>query len=339
MKKIEEVCERAQYALWNRFWDNEKEVFVNHYPVKEEESWIYWWHAHALDALLDGFVRTKETYYLERFEAEYEGAFRENGGTFLHNWYDDMEWMTLALIRAFDITGEKRYIEQAVYIWNDIKTAWNDSCGGGMAWKKDQLDYKNTPANAPAAIIAFRLYQRLHREEDREWGEKILKWNLDYLMDPDTCFIWDGMNRLGDGKVDYEWKFTYCQGVVICAAMEYARITNNKEYLDLAGKVARRAVTELADADGIFPYEGPDDCGLFRGIYFRYVYELTQESSEYQDLKEIIKKNARVIAENGMNEDGLIGGDWRQKSEGTIDLAQHLSAVMTLEMAAKLGDS
>ena len=224
MKKIEEVCERAQYALWNRFWDNEKEVFVNHYPVKEEESWIYWWHAHALDALLDGFVRTKETYYLERFEAEYEGAFRENGGTFLHNWYDDMEWMTLALIRAFDITGEKRYIEQAVYIWNDIKTAWNDSCGGGMAWKKDQLDYKNTPANAPAAIIAFRLYQRLHREEDREWGEKILKWNLDHLMDPDTCFIWDGMNRLGDGKVDYEWKFTYCQGVVIGAAMELSLI-------------------------------------------------------------------------------------------------------------------
>ena len=147
------------------------------------------------------------------------------------------------------------------------------------------------------------------------------------------------MNRLGDGKVDYEWKFTYCQGVVIGAAMEYARITNNKEYLDLAGKVARRAVTELADADGIFPYEGPDDCGLFRGIYFRYVYELTQESSEYEDLKEIIKKNARVIAENGMNKDGLVGGDWRQKSEGTIDLAQHLSAVMTLEMAAKLGDS
>ena len=64
------VCERAQYALWNRFWDNEKEVFVKHYPVNEEESWIYWWHAHALDALLDGFVRTKETYYLERFEAE-----------------------------------------------------------------------------------------------------------------------------------------------------------------------------------------------------------------------------------------------------------------------------
>lgn len=46
-----------------------------------------------------------------------------------------------------------------------------------------------------------------------------------------------------------------------------------------------------------------------------------------------------MIAEKGMNEEGLAGGDWRQKSGGTIDLAQHLSAVMTLEMAAKLGNS
>ena len=208
-----------------------------------------------------------------------------------------------------------------------------------MAWKKDQPDYKNTPANAPAAIIAFRLYQRLHREEDREWGEKILKWNLDHLMDPDTCFIWDGMNRLGDGAVDYDWKFTYCQGVIIGAAVEYAGITNHKEYLELAGKVARQAVTELADEDGIFPYEGPDDCGLFRGIFFRYVYELTQVSDEFEDLKDIIKKNARMIAEKGMNEEGLAGGDWRQKSGGTIDLAQDLSAVMTLEKAGKPGNS
>lgn len=338
MKRIEEACERAQYALWNKFWDQEKAVFVNHYPVKEVESWIYWWHAHVLDTLLDGYARTKEKDYLERFKAEYEGVFRENGGTFLHNWYDDMEWMTLALIRAFDSTGEKRYMKEAVSIWNDTKTAWNNCCGGGMAWKKDQPDYKNTPANGPAAIIAFRLYRRLGRKEDLEWGEKILKWNLEHLMDPDTCFIWDGMNRLGDGAVDYDWKFTYCQGVIVGAAVEYAGITNHKEYLELAGKVARQAVTELADEDGIFPYEGPDDCGLFRGIFFRYVYELTQMSDEFEDLKEIIIKNARLIAEKGMNEDGLAGGNWRQTAEGTIDLAQHLSAVMTLEMAAKLSN-
>ena len=37
-----------------------------------------------------------------------------------------------------------------------------------------------------------------------------------------------------------------------------------------------------------------------------------------------------------MREDGLVGGDWRSVSAGEIDLAQHLSGVMVLEMAAKL---
>ena len=123
-------------------------------PVREEENWIYWWHAHALDALLDGYLRKPEGEYLERFRKEYAGTYRENGNTLLHNWYDDMEWMTLALLRAWDATKDEEYKKQALFVWEDIKTAWNDACGGGMAWKKDQLDYKNTPANAPAAMKA-----------------------------------------------------------------------------------------------------------------------------------------------------------------------------------------
>lgn len=75
-------------------------------------------------------------------------------------------------------------------------------------------------------------------------------------MDPETCFVWDGMNREGDGKIDKEWKFTYCQGVMLGAALEYYRITGEKEQLELAEKIARRAVVELAGEDGIFNYEG-----------------------------------------------------------------------------------
>ena len=67
-------------------------------------------------------------------------------------------------------------------------------------------------------------------------------WNRDNLMDPETCFIWDGMNREGDGKIDKDWKFTYCQGVVMGAAVEYYKITGNGEHLELARKIACRAV-------------------------------------------------------------------------------------------------
>lgn len=329
-------CQLAQEALWQHFFDPKEKVMGNHFPARTEENWIYWWHAHALDALLDGYVRQKDGGYRERFCAEYEGTFRENKNSFLHNWYDDMEWMALALLRAWDIFQEDCYKQQALLIWEDIKTAWNDACGGGMAWKKDQLDYKNTPANAPAAILAFRLYERFGRKEDLEWGRKIFAWNKEHLMDPDTCFIWDGMNREGDGKIDKDWKFSYCQGVMVGAALEYYRITKEKEHLVLAEKIARRAVTELAGKDLIFEEEGPDDCGLFRGIYFRYLYELIAEDAHNcEDLKDVLSINAKA-AGSAMREDGLIGKNWRGQNEGEIDLAQHLSGLMVLEMAAKL---
>lgn len=330
-----EACEKVQEALWTCFFNEEESVLVNHYPVKEEENWIYWWHAHALDVLLDGYARTGDEKYRRRFWLEYEGTFRKNGNTYLHNWYDDMEWMTLALLRAWDMTKDVKLKEQIFLIWEDIKTAWNNTCSGGMAWKKDQTDYKNTPANAPAAMIAFRLYQRFKNPEDLEWGRKIFEWNKEYLMDKETCFIWDGMNRLGDGEIDKDWKFTYCQGVMMGAALEYYRITADAEYLTLAVRIAERAVEELADEEGIFPYEGPDDCGLFRGIFFRNLYDLAMEAPENQTLSRTLENNAECIQSNALNKENLAGGDWKKPSSGTIDLAQHLSAVMVLEMAAK----
>lgn len=336
MKRFETACVRAQEALWQNFFNGKTGVMENHHPVRSQENWIYWWHAHALDALLDGYLREKGPEYKERFEKELAGTFRENGGTLLHNWYDDMEWMALALLRAYDIFREEKYREQVLLIWEDIKTAWNDFCGGGMAWKKDQPDYKNTPANAPAAILAFRLYKRFHREEDLAWGKRIFEWNRDNLMDPKTCFIWDGMNRKGDGRIDKDWKFTYCQGVMMGAALEYYRITGDRQQLCLAEKVAGRAVLELTGEDGIFNEEGPDDCGLFRGIFFRYLCELIQEdAAECTDLKDILFQNAAAVETVG-NEDGLIGSNWRKKAQGEVDLAQHLSGVMVLEMAVRL---
>ncbi len=337
INNITEICEKVQESLVEYFWSEKEGAFVNHYPVKEKENWIYWWHAHSLDSLLDGYNRTKEKKYLARIQKEYSGTFVKNGSTFLHNWYDDMEWMALAQLRLYDATGEQTYQEQTLTLWEDIKTAWNDSMSGGMAWKKDQLDYKNTPANAPAAILAFRLYQRFHREEDLKWGEKILKWNMENLMDQETGFVWDGLNRQGDKKIDYDWKFTYNQGVVIGALVELYKINHSPICLEQAVKTAMVTKELLADTNkGILPYEGIDDCGLFKGILVRYLYELYLVYPELEEIKDMILLNARCVVENSINENGLIGGDWMAKETGYVDLAQHLSGIMLLETAAKL---
>ncbi len=337
INNLTEICEKVQESLMEYFWNENEGTFVNHYPVKESEHWIYWWHAHSLDSLLDGYNRTKDEKYLAHIQKEYNGTFIKNGNTFLNNWYDDMEWMALAQLRLWDVTQNPSYKDQILIIWEDIKTAWNDSVGGGMSWKKDQLDYKNTPANAPAAILAFRLYQRFHKEDDLRWGEKILNWNMKNLMDPETGFVWDGMNRLGDKKIDYEWKFTYNQGVVIGALVELYKIKHAPIYLEQAVKIAEVTKELLADTNnGILPYEGLDDCGLFKGILVRYLYELFLVYPELVEIKDMILLNAQCVIENGINENGLIGGDWMVKETNCVDLAQHLSGIMLLETAARL---
>lgn len=334
---LERSCNLAQEGMEKYFWDNEKKYYEHHYPPMKEEKFIYWWHAHTVDALLDSYERTKDVKYMERIHRELTGTWKANGNTFLNNWYDDMEWMALALLRLWDMRKNEACKEQIYIIWEDVKTAWNDHMGGGLAWRKQQLDYKNTPANAPAAILAFRLYQRFGNKDDLLWGEKIFFWNYNNLVEKESGFVWDGVNRLGDGKIDYEWEFTYCQGVFLQAALEYYHITKEEKYLALAVQTAREAKRRLADEKGGFlPYEGKDDCGLFRGIFFRYCYELLKECPELKDIEELIQKHALQAAGKAVSEKGLIGGNWDQKAEGTIDLAQQLSGIMVMEMGLKL---
>ncbi len=330
------AADRAQNALAEAFWDAADVIFRHRLPHDRGEHFSYWWQAHAIDALLDGYLRTRNQKYMDLIQKELRGTIAHNGGTILNNWYDDMEWMALAILRLWDETKEDTYKKRVDILWKDIKTAWNDHMGGGMAWRKNQLDYKNTPANAPAAILAFRLYQRFGNEEDLAWGKKIFEWNRDNLMEPDTFYVLDGMNRTGDGTIDYDWAFTYNQGVMIGAAVEYYRITGDKTHLDLARNIAYASKRRFGDPNGgVFPYEGKDDCGLFRGIFFRYLVELIKEVPEETEICDMLYTNARAIAEKGMSDAGVIGGYWDAKPGEAVDLAQHLSGMMVLEMAAQ----
>ena len=68
MKRIEEICNQVQESLIENFWSDAEGTFVNHFPVRESENWIYWWHAHSLDCLIDAYIRSKDPKYLARIE-------------------------------------------------------------------------------------------------------------------------------------------------------------------------------------------------------------------------------------------------------------------------------
>jgi predicted alpha-1,6-mannanase (GH76 family) len=342
--KWEERAEEAQAQLEESFWDENRGLYNNAAPCMLglcTDPFNYWWLAHAVDVLVDGYERTGGERYADQLSSLYQGILNRNAGVFPNEYYDDMEWMGLAWLRAYDATGDERYKEAALALWEDIKTGWNEEMGGGIAWRKTQLDYKNTPANAPAAILAARLYDRFGQADDLAWAEKIYKWQKENLVDPETGLVWDGMNRTGDGSIDKDWKFTYGQGVYIGAGVELYKATGEEGYIADARKTAAHLGEGFASpATGMLPSEGEGDGALFKGVLVRYMGELIAVDPENEiarSLREMLKTNADSLWEYGKDaESALFSNSWAQTPEEVVQLSTQLSGMMLLEQVARL---
>lgn len=300
----------------------------------------YWPNAHVLDVLTDGFLRTRNASYVQKMKSLLTGIKEKNGGVYPNSFYDDMEWLALSSLRAFDATKDQAYLEVATILWTDIKTGLNGSQGGGIAWKKDQLDYKNTPANAPAIILACRLYKLQNKLEDLELAKTIYGWLKTTLVDPNNGLVWDGINRKGDGSIDKDWIFTYNQGVYVGAAYELYQVTKENGYLADASRTANASINNASIApSGLLKSEGQGDGGLFKGILIRYFTLLSKEpmlsENERKNLKNFIKFNGETLYTSGIAKPSfMIGPDWKTKPSGITDLTTQLSGLMLIEAMA-----
>jgi predicted alpha-1,6-mannanase (GH76 family) len=333
-------AEQAQAVLRDLFHDDPTGLYrVSHPPRETTDKLMYWWQAHTIDALVDGYERSHDQTYLDRAAALWDSVKRHNLAP-TNQYYDDMEWMALALLRLNSHTDNSELRADIDTLWADIKTGWNDQQGGGIAWRKTQPGYKNTPANAPAAILAARLYQQTRDPEDLAWAQKIYAWLTDHLVDPDTGFVWDGINRKGDDATDKHWAFSYNQGVRIGAAVELYRATGEARYLSDARRTFDSAIARLADERGLIREPGGGDRGLFKGIFFRYVglWADTDPLTHPQarpDADRCIQRHAedlwqRIADHNPL----LVPPDWTGAGDTPVDLSVQLSGVMLLEQMA-----
>ncbi|TCM90729.1 putative alpha-1,6-mannanase (GH76 family) [Paenibacillus sp. BK033] len=340
----QERAEEAQLELTKSFWDDKRGLYNNAAPCIAQlctDPFNYWWLAHAVDALVDGYERIGDERYAEQIAKLYQGLLDRNAGVMINDYYDDMEWMALAWLRAYDATKDERYKLASLELWEEIKGGWNGEMGGGIAWRKEQTDYKNTPANAPAAILAARLYGHFRNGEDLAWAKKIYDWQKETLVDPDTGLVWDGINRTGDGNIDKEWRFTYGQGVFIGAGVELFRVTEDQAYLEDARRTAAHLKEAfLSPATGMLPSEGDGDGGLFKGVLIRYLGELIAadpDEPERNDLIGMLKTNAESLWQFGKAEDkAVFSHSWAEAPDTIVQLSAELSGLMLLEQMAVL---
>ncbi len=308
-----------------------------------DETFHYWWNAHALDALIDGYFRTEDAAYLTKMKALVRGMKVRNGNSYYNVFVDDMQWLGMACVRAYELTDDTEYLDVAKELWGYIKSTWSDVHGGGLTWKTDAPNGKNACSNAPGAILAIKLYNVENNAEDLEWAKRILAWQKSTLVDAQSGLVWDNIDILnGETVINSDWIFTYNQGTYIGAAAELYAVTGDNMYLNDARKTANTILTSPeVTTEGLLRNENQGDGGLFKGILIRYLVTLIQESdlteSERNRYVAFLKFNAETFYDSGLSQPGLLSSpNWRVAPGQEVDLSTQLSGLMLMEAAAQM---
>lgn len=348
-------------ALIEQFWGANFEGFPDRYYFNygsnqsNMDTDHYWPQAHAMDVLVDAYMRTGDKQYKRLFPLWWKGAPQYNFASKMNPkdaWWnvfvDDMEWIALAQIRMFEATGNRLYINKARQMYDDwIWPTWGPEDEapwyGGITWKTDVEKTKNACSNGPAALVAARLC-RFYRQANFKKGKcqnaylneaiKIYTWEKNYLFDRKTGAVYDNINDKGEIN---HWVFTYNVGTFMGAAHELYLLTGDKQYLDDA-VLAASYVTDRMTRNGVLEDATSGDGGLFHGIFFRYfvklVNEETLEMNTRKRFHQWLTNMATVMVEEGVNlRTMLYAGSWRNApaDDDPVGLTPHLTGCMLME--------
>lgn len=303
----------------------------------------YWGYAQAFDVVLDAVERTGR--YKGLIETMYAGKNTSAEG-WLVGFFDDENWMALALMRAFDLTGQAAYLAKAEEIYNDIATNAPDTtcCGpnpGGIWWDKAHTS-KATASNLGAVIVAARLAQRTGKDH-LLFAKQVYDYWMTHMVDPKTNQVLDHINN-GD-SAPTPWKFTYNEGLAIGASLELYRSTKDTSYLNNAHKFAAFMVKEET-ADGEFGRvlsDGADsetiECNdgmMFKGIGFRYLAQL-QATSPKPEYQAVLDASAMGALKTARTSDTFFSFDWAKKpTQANPCMMAQNSGLMALSRFASL---
>ncbi len=336
-----ERADSAQAALDKNFWFSLAEIYFS--TSARGETRNYWWQAHAIDALVMGYRRTGSSFYTGRINALYQGIISSGG--FTDNYNDDMEWMALALLRTYEATKKSFYLNEANSLWQTVLKGWSDNPGGGgIQWRTTGI-YKNVPANAPACILACKLYEDFGDSANLSWALRLHAWIDRHLVDDTTGIILDGISYQDTVGTSNHGSYTYNYGTYIGASLYLFQVTRDTSYLDEAVREANVADSIFSTSSGILRSEGTGDGGLFKGIYVYYLSKLILEPALNDSMKNVytsfIVNNADTLWDHAQQPGtALFNDDWQQPPSGSVTLSEDLSGVTLLESVAEVyGDT
>jgi predicted alpha-1,6-mannanase (GH76 family) len=300
-----------------------------------------WWNsANAITALVDTMRFTNTTTWVNDLSNTFskdQVANSHASAGFINNFYDDEGWWALAWIDTYDLTKDTKYLDMAKSIFVDMTGGWDPStCNGGIWWSKDKM-YKNAIANELFFQVAVRLHERTPNDSGagsyEDWATKEWSWF-------DASGMINAQNLVNDGltsacKNNGQQTWTYNQGVIIGALVDWASIKNDTTFLTRAEAIADATMKKLVDDEGVLHEPCEPSCGgdtsQFKGIFMRHLGELARATKEPR-YQAFITKNADWIWNAARDKNDDLGLSWSQSLD-TADGARQSSALDALNAA------
>ena len=168
-------------------------------------------------------------------------------------YYDDNEWMVLALADASQVLSSKKTLGYAKQAYRYVLSGEDERLGGGIYWRESARNSKNTCSNAPGAAAAISLYRRTHDKAYLRKAVEVYAWTRTHLRDPADGLYWDSISL--DGKIG-RMKWSYNSGLMLRDATELFDLTKNKRYAADAREIQHSSLKYWVAPSGALKDEG-----------------------------------------------------------------------------------
>jgi len=171
------------------------------------------------------------------------------------------------------------------------------------AWKQRG---KTACINYPTVIGAMTLYNITRDEDYATKAIGVYNWARTNLFNTSTGAVAD--NKVDNNPADWT-THTYNQASCIGAAVMLYKKTGDVAYLNDAVLAADFTKNKMCDGNGILPFEGGEEQGVYNAILAQYMIRLIVDGNK-PDYLPWLRKNINTAYGKRSSSTGLMGKDY-----------------------------
>lgn len=269
---------------------------------------VFWQSGVALSAVMTYQQATGD----QTYNYAYSDAYAKHGsGNFENSYIDDTGWWALAMMQAYDITHDAKYLTVAKNDAAYMYKYWDTTCGGGLWWNTSK-NYKNAIPNELFLELTAGLHNRISGDTlylgyaNAEWN-----WFNGSGMINANNQVNDGLSSACKNNNGIVW--TYNQGVILAGLGELAKATGNTSLNTRATAIADATVSRMTASGVLKESCEPSSCNTdqqsFKGIFVRSLKIFTRLSGSTKYAGFFTAQRNAVISKD-TNSTNQIGLQW-----------------------------